>query len=138
MIAELGRRPLAIGGKSLGGRTAAAVAAELDAALGRGNGAGAVRAVVCLGYPFHAPGRPEAARTEPLRSLATPTLVLQGSRDPFGSRDEVAGYALGPAVRLHWLEDGDHGFAPRKSSRRSERQNWDEAIEAIAAFLAGR
>jgi predicted alpha/beta-hydrolase family hydrolase len=126
-IAALGPpQRLVIGGKSLGGRMASRVA---DAA--------GVKGLVCLGYPFHPPGRPERLRTAHLERLRTPTLILQGERDPFGSRDEVADYGLSPAIRLHWLADGDHGLAPRKRSGRSEQQNRDEAIAAIVDFVAG-
>jgi hypothetical protein len=125
VIAELGPERLVIGGKSLGGRIASMIADEAG-----------VRGLACLGYPFHPPGRPENPRTDHLRHLRTPTLILQGARDPFGPPGEVDGYELSSAIRVHWLEDGDHGFKPRKASGRSERQNWDEAIEAVAAFVA--
>jgi len=125
VIAALGAGTLVIGGKSLGGRIASMIADEAG-----------VRGLVCLGYPFHPPGRPETARTEHLRHLRTPTLILQGTRDPLGSPDDVRGYDLAPAIRVHWLEDGDHGFKPRKASGRSERQNWDEAIGAMAGFVS--
>jgi predicted alpha/beta-hydrolase family hydrolase len=118
-------RGLAIGGKSLGGRMASLVAAEDGA-----------RAVVCLGYPFHPPGRPEKLRTAHLEALGAPTLIVQGERDPFGRRDEVAGYALSPAVRIVWCPDGDHSLVPRKASGRTAEQNWDLAVEAVAEFLA--
>ena len=78
---------LVIGGKSLGGRMASL---EADAA--------GVAGLVCLGYPFHPPGRPERTRIEQLQRLRTPTLILQGERDPFGGPAEVAGYPLSPAV----------------------------------------
>jgi len=123
VIARLGADNLVIGGKSLGGRMASLVADEAG-----------VGGLVCLGYPFHPPGRPEKPRTEQLAALKTPTLILQGTRDPLGNADDVAGYTLSPAIRVHWLADGDHGFKPRKASGRSERQNWDEAIAAVAAF----
>lgn len=133
VIAELGDpgradgdgRGLAIGGKSLGGRMASLVAAEDGA-----------RAVVCLGYPFHPPGRPEKLRTAHLEALGAPTLIVQGERDPFGRRDEVAGYALSPAVRIVWCPDGDHSLVPRKASGRTAERNWDLAVEAVAEFLA--
>ncbi len=125
VIAELGPEKLVIGGKSLGGRIASMIADET-----------AVRGLVCLGYPFHPPGRPQDPRIDHLRQFRTPTLILQGSRDPFGPPDEVRGYALAPAIRIQWLEDGDHGFKPRKASGRTERQNWNEAIDAFAAFIA--
>jgi predicted alpha/beta-hydrolase family hydrolase len=70
-----------------------------------------------------------------LRTLRTPTLIVQGTRDPFGSREEVAGYRLSPFVRVAWVEDGDHGFTPRKTSGRTERQNWEGALGEIVKFL---
>ena len=130
VIDEIGRDNLVIGGKSMGGRMASMVAAELEA---EGN---PVRGVVCLGYPFHPPGRPDKLRTEHLETLATPTLICQGARDPFGTTEEVPAYPLSKAIRLEWLEDGDHGFKPRKASGRTEQQNWDAALDAIQAFCA--
>jgi predicted alpha/beta-hydrolase family hydrolase len=100
-------RPV-IGGKSMGGRVASMVADALRAE-------GAVSGLLCISYPFHPPGRPEQTRTAHLETLRTPALIVQGTRDPFGTRDEVAGYALSPAVELLWLEDGDHDLRPRKA-----------------------
>lgn len=125
VIARLGPERLAIGGKSMGGRMASLLADEAG-----------VRALVCLGYPFHPPGKPERLRTAHLEALRTPALIAQGTRDPFGRRDEVDGYRLSPAIRLHWAEDGDHDLKPRKASGRSQEQNWTEAMDAIAGFLA--
>jgi predicted alpha/beta-hydrolase family hydrolase len=118
---------LAIGGKSLGGRMASLIADEMG-----------VRALVCLGYPFHPPGRPETLRTEHLETLETPCLILQGERDPLGTRDEVAGYTLSPAIRLAWCPDGDHSFKPRKASGRSQEDNWGLAVAVVFEFLTGR
>ncbi|MEQ8228588.1 MAG: dienelactone hydrolase family protein [Rhodospirillales bacterium] len=128
VIDKIGRDNLVIGGKSMGGRMASMVAAELEA---EGT---PVRGVACLGYPFHPPGKPEKLRTEHLESLKTPTLICQGTRDPFGTREEVPAYPLSKKIKLHWLEDGDHGFKPRKASGRTEQQNWDDALDAIKAF----
>lgn len=99
---------LIIGGKSMGGRVASMVTDTLHRA---GRAAG----LLCLGYPFHPPGRPEQLRTAHLATLQTPALICQGTRDPFGTRAEVEGYALSPAIRLLWLEDGDHDLKPRKA-----------------------
>lgn len=126
VIAGLGAGPRVIGGKSLGGRIASEIADDARAA-----------GLVCLGYPFHPPSRPERPRIAHLAGLRTPTLIVQGGRDPFGTPDEVAGYPLSPAIRLHWLADGDHGLAPRASSGRTVRQNWEDALAATAAFIAG-
>lgn len=117
------RGKLAIGGKSMGGRVASLVAMNLCQA-------GRVAGLVCMGYPFHPPGKPAQLRTAHLASLAVPTLICQGTRD------EVASYALSPAIAVHWLEDGDHDLRPRKAvSGRSFAQNLDEAVAAAARFV---
>lgn len=127
VVAECGGGSrLVIGGKSLGGRIASLVADEVGA-----------RALVCLGYPFHPPGKPERVRTAHLASLATPTLIVQGTRDPFGGREEVAGYRFSAAIRITWIEDGDHSFVPRARSGRSREQSLAEALDAVAAFVGG-
>ena len=94
---------LVIGGKSMGGRMASMLADELG-----------VRGVLCLGYPFHPPAKPEQTRTEHLAVLRTPCLIIQGSRDPFGTREQVAGYALSRKITLAFIEDGNHDLAPRR------------------------
>jgi len=99
--------PLIIGGKSMGGRVASMVADKLFAD-------GAIAGLVCLGYPFHPPGKPEQLRTKHLAALRTPTLICQGTRDEFGTRDEVTAYALSDKIEILWLEDGDHDLKPRK------------------------
>ena len=125
VIAALGAKRLVIGGKSLGGRVASMIADEAG-----------VSGLLCLGYPFHPPGRPEKLRTAHLALLRTPSLIVQGTRDSLGNQIEVAGYALSSAIAFRWLEDGDHSFKPRKASGRTEAQNWAEGIEAGAAFIA--
>jgi uncharacterized protein len=117
-----GQGPLVIGGKSMGGRIASLLVDELAAA-------GEVCGCLCLGYPFHPPGKPGQLRTAHLATLTTPTLILQGERDSFGRRDEVEGYDLSPAVTLQWIPAGDHSFRPPRSSGRSEADNLALAIE---------
>ena len=127
VIAELGGGArLVIGGKSLGGRMASLVADEI-----------AARGLVCLGYPFHPPGQPAKLRVAHLETLRTPTLVLQGTRDTLGNRDEVEAYSLSPAIRLVWLEDGDHSFKPRAKSGRTEAENLALAVAEIERFVIG-
>jgi predicted alpha/beta-hydrolase family hydrolase len=117
---------LVIGGKSLGGRMASMVADESGA-----------RGLVCLGYPFHPPGRPEKLRTAHMERLRTPTLIVQGTRDPFGRPEEVAGYRLSGTIRVAWIQEGDHSLAPPKSSDRSEGQNLAETVARVVGFLEG-
>jgi predicted alpha/beta-hydrolase family hydrolase len=125
VVAALGGgSKVVIGGKSMGGRMASRVADEVGA-----------RGLLCLGYPFHPPGAPEKLRTAHLVDLRTPTLIIQGTRDPFGGPVDVAGYSLSPAIQLLWLEDGDHSFKPRKNSGRSEAEHLATAVAAAAAFV---
>jgi len=98
--------------------------------------AAGVAGLLCFSYPFHPAGRPEKTRTEHLATLATPSLILQGTRDPLGNTDDIASYDLSPAINLHWLEDGDHDLKPRKASGRTHAQNLAEAVDAAAAFVA--
>lgn len=116
---------LVIGGKSMGGRVASLVAAHLHSQ-------GLVAGLVCLGYPFHPPGKPDKLRTSHLEALACPALIVQGERDPFGTRDEVGGYALSRAIQLEWLPDGDHDLKPRRP--RTHDANLAAAADAIVAF----
>lgn len=99
--------PLIIGGKSMGGRVASMIADDLHRQ-------GKIAGLLCLGYPFHPPGQPDKLRTGHLKGLATPTLICQGTRDEFGTREEVPGYDLSDRIEILWLEDGDHDLKPRK------------------------
>jgi uncharacterized protein len=120
-----GGASLVIGGKSMGGRIASMVADEAG-----------VRGLVCLGYPFHPPGKPQQLRICHLKELKTPTLILQGERDPSGGPQEVANYPLSDRIRILWIPDGDHSFKPRKRSGRTEQQNLEEAGSEIARFIS--
>ena len=123
VVQELGGR-VAVGGKSMGGRMASMIADEVNAL-----------ALVCLGYPFHPPGKPAQLRTAHLETLRTPALIVQGTRDQFGTREEVEGYSLSPAIRFEWLPDGDHSFKPRKASGVTEKDNFERAVSVISDFL---
>jgi predicted alpha/beta-hydrolase family hydrolase len=121
---KIGHKGLVIGGKSMGGRIASLIADEAG-----------VAGLICLGYPFHPVGKPDKLRVEHLRTIKTLTLIVQGERDPFGSREEVAKYKLSKAVTVEWITDGDHSFKPRKSSGKTEPENWQTALDEIVAFL---
>ena len=113
-----------IGGKSMGGRIASMIADEVGAA-----------GVVCLGYPFHPPGKTERLRTAHLETLKTPTLIVQGTRDRLGTEEEVATYALSPSIEVAWMGDGDHSFKPRKKSGRTLEQNLGAAADSVVALI---
>ncbi|PRB81943.1 alpha/beta family hydrolase [Pseudomonas sp. MYb185] len=116
--------PLFIGGKSMGGRVASLLADELGAA-----------GLICFGYPFHPPGKPDKPRTAHLAQLRTPTLILQGTRDPFGKPEEVEGYELSEQIQVNWLASGDHDFKPLKSSGMDQLQLIGQAAHRAATFM---
>jgi predicted alpha/beta-hydrolase family hydrolase len=125
VLRELGgATTLFVGGKSMGSRVATQIA-----------DAEGVRGAVALGYPFHPPKQHEKLRVAHLAALRTPTLIVQGTRDPFGSPEEIASYPLSSAIEVKYVEDGDHSFEPRKKSGRTEAQNLEEAAEWVAAFM---
>ena len=119
-----GGERVVIGGKSLGGRMASLIADEVHA-----------RGLVCLGYPFHPPGKPQQLRTAHLLDLQTPTLIVQGTRDTFGNFDEVAFYEFSPSIRVEWIDGGDHSLKPRTRSAEQEQFNLGRAIEHITVFM---
>ena len=121
-----GAEQVVIGGKSMGGRMASLVADEAGA-----------RGLLCFGFPFHAPGKSPGSRIAHLETLRTPALIIQGTRDAFGTPDDVAAYRLSPSIRIAWVEDGDHSLKPRASSGRTEKQNLEEAIDLAANFVSG-
>ena len=115
---------LAIGGKSMGGR----IASMSTHLVG-------VNALICLGYPFHPPGKPEKLRTEHLSDIKVPTLIVQGERDTFGRKEEVQAMKIPRRFKKKWLSDGDHSFKPRKASGLTVDDNLSEAVNSVACFL---
>lgn len=113
---------LVIGGKSMGGRMASMIA---EKQYKENNIVG----LLCIGYPFHPPGSPQKLRTDHLTPLTVPALICQGERDPFGTREEVAGYPLSDSTEVFWLADGDHDLKPRKRSGFSHKDH----VAAVAA-----
>jgi predicted alpha/beta-hydrolase family hydrolase len=121
--------PLIIGGKSMGGRVASMIADKEYAGK-------RIAGLLCLGYPFHPPGRPEQLRTRHLLGLTTPTLICQGTRDEFGTRYEVGDYGLSDEIEMFWLEDGDHDLKPRKSiSGFTTAQHLQAVADAVGAWV---
>jgi predicted alpha/beta-hydrolase family hydrolase len=119
---------LYIGGKSMGGRIATQVAA--------GGGVGELAGLVLLGYPLHPPGKPDLLRASHLPRVGAPMLFVQGSRDAFGTPDE-----LGPIVgglshgsRLFVVEGGDHSLALPKSHGQTLVQVVARVAEEIERF----
>lgn len=115
---------LVIGGKSMGGRMASLIADEQD-----------VSGLLCLGYPFYAMGKSDKPRIDHLLDIKSPSLIVQGERDTMGNKEKVEEFPLSSAVQISWLEDGDHSFKPRKSSGRTEKQNWLSGCDSSIQFI---
>lgn len=116
--------PLFIGGKSMGGRVASMI---LDNS--------AAQACICLGYPFHPPGKSEKLRVEHLLTSVKPLLMLQGERDTFGNQSEIESYGLPKNIECIFLKDGDHSFKPRKASGITLEENMIIAAHHLSQFI---
>ena len=116
-----------IGGKSMGGRIASQVAAGADVE---------VAGLVLLGYPLHPPGRPNQLRVAHLARVRAPMLFVQGSRDAFGTPDELGPFVhgLSRGTRLFVIEGGDHSFAQPKSSGQTFETVIARVAEEVARF----
>jgi predicted alpha/beta-hydrolase family hydrolase len=120
---------LVISGRSMGGRFGTIVASKGAPADG----------VVAFAYPLHAPGRPENPRAEHLPAITVPALFCSGTRDAFGTPEELQEVAaLVPNSRLHVLDGADHGFAVLKRSGRTRDEVFAEAVTAMLAWVSER
>jgi uncharacterized protein len=121
--------PLLIGGKSMGGRMASHIAAQQ---------VGGIRGVVFFGYPLHPPGRPDQRRDAHLPDVREPMLFVQGTRDPFGTADDIKAMLprLSAGTSVHEIVDGDHSFKVRvKIAGRSQDAVFAEMFDEAAAFI---
>ncbi len=114
-----GHRPLLMG-KSLGGRMSSLMAQTH---------AQQVAGWCALGYPFHPQAKPQTLRTEHLLTNQAPGLIVQGTRDALGNQQEVEGYALPNSIKVHWLENMDHGFKPYKGAPLDQ---WQAILQSAA------
>jgi hypothetical protein len=123
--AELAKRTrlapdrLVLGGRSMGGRMCSMAVAEGLPALG----------LALISYPLHPPGKPEKSRTEHLPALKVPCLFVSGTKDAFGTVDELedATAAIPGPVTHVWLDGGDHGL----------RRKDDEVAAAVRDWVLG-
>ncbi|GAC13546.1 alpha/beta family hydrolase [Aliiglaciecola lipolytica] len=119
--------PLFIGGKSMGGRVASMLEPNVSC-----------KGIICLGYPFHPPGKPEKNRTEHLYSTKLPILIVQGERDTFGNRQRVAEYHLPDNIEVQFLNAADHSFVPLKSSGIEPLEHINTAATCVMDFVKGK
>lgn len=94
-----------IGGKSMGGRISAIISTYID-----------IKGVVVFGYPFHPIKNIDKLRLSCLKDEGPPILIIQGTRDKFGNRNEVKKYKINKKNEIYWIEGGDHSFNTLKKS----------------------
>jgi uncharacterized protein len=125
---DASRRKLVIGGKSMGGRIASQVA---------GSGQAGLAGLVFLGYPLHPPSRPDQLRSKHLPDIRAPMLFVQGSRDAFGTPEELRAIFRGLAAPpdLYVVEDGDHSFKVPKRSAVPQEQVYELILDEIVRWL---
>ncbi len=125
---KLNGNRLVIGGKSMGGRIASQVAATHPENID---------GLVFLGYPLHPPGRPDKMRSEHLPKIKAPMLFVQGSRDAFGTKEEITGVIrkLKLQADLYAVEGGDHSLKVPKKTGLSQPEVYTNAMNAIAVWL---
>jgi predicted alpha/beta-hydrolase family hydrolase len=112
--------PLFLAGKSMGGRIASMVLEASHA-----------RSCFVFGYPFHAAGKVLTDRVEHMSCLTKPLCIFQGERDALGTKEEVLGYPLPSAVKLHWLADGNHDLKPRKVSGFTQQDHMRVSLDIM-------
>ncbi len=123
---------LIIGGKSMGGRIGSQVAAAPSDEV-----TDAVSGLVFLGYPLHPPGKPEQMRDKHLKEIRAPMLFIQGTRDAFGTAEEIQLVInrLKLNASLKPIEGGDHSFKVPKSSPISQQQVYEDAMLATVEWV---
>ena len=127
-----------IGGKSMGGRMATLIASGAqDTQLGTPQPITKnIAGCVCFGYPFHPPGKLDTLRTDHLEEgFTTPTLIVQGEKDTFGTREQVSGYTLSPHIKMAWLEGGNHDLKPNKASGFTHDEHLQSAVKIARRFM---
>jgi predicted alpha/beta-hydrolase family hydrolase len=125
-------RPLFIGGKSMGGRIATQIAAA-DPRL-------PIAGLLALGYPLHPPGKPHQRRDAHLPEIARPMLIVQGSRDAFGTPDEFGELLtrMNPVPLIHVVDGGDHSFKIARASGAQQQLTFAVVIETVAKWILAR
>ena len=129
---------LAIGGKSMGGRIASQVGAALEAGELSLEDDGEISALVFLGYPLHPPGKPEQLRDAHLKHINAPMLYIQGTKDPFGTPDELRAVIKKHHLdaTLYLIEGGDHSFKVPKTSELTQQEVYESLLHKAVEWLS--
>jgi uncharacterized protein len=128
--AKLPPERIVLGGRSMGGRIGSMVVADTSDPL-------PALGLVLLGYPLHPPGRPAQLRVEHFPRIRVPCLFVSGTRDAFGSPEELRKHVrkIKGKVAWHWIETAGHDFKPLKASGVSPAAALEAAAAAVVAFV---
>ncbi len=121
--------PVFLGGSSYGGRQASMLASEQPRVA---------EGLLLLSYPLHPPGKPERLRTEHLGGIEAPTFFAHGSKDAFGTIDEMEAalpLVTGPTA-LHVVEGAAHGIVGKRTPDASALSVAEAIAEEFLAFLS--
>ncbi|WP_113906227.1 alpha/beta family hydrolase [Aliidiomarina celeris] len=125
IIEKEGRHtPIFLIGKSMGARVSFRCADHF-----------AVKGAIGLGFPFHPPGKQDKHRLQDLYNPCSRNLIVQGERDPFGSRAWVEAQSLPNNVDICWASEGNHDLVPPKRSGITAEQRWQQVAEHIHRWL---
>jgi uncharacterized protein len=119
------QQPLVVGGRSAGARVACRTAPETNPA-----------AIVCLAFPLHPPGRPQKTRLAELKVPTVPRLVLQGSKDSFGTAEEIrTAIDENPDITVRELPGADHSYRIGKSTVRTRTDLARTLVTEVSRFI---
>jgi uncharacterized protein len=115
---------IAIGGRSMGGRMCSMVASGEECELLPVGG------LILISYPLHPPGKPEQLRAAHLSQIRVPTLLIHGTRDPFGSPEELRKYAgkLRGKKKFHFIDGGRHELKNKDEEIAIVIKSWTSAL----------
>ena len=113
-----------LGGKSMGGRVATLISRSLD-----------IKGVIVFGYPFHPINKLDKLRLESLQLSGPTILIIQGTRDKFGTITEVKKYKIHKNNTIFWIKDGDHSYNTLKKSELSSKDAIVQAYNEASIFI---
>ena len=113
-----------LGGKSMGGRVSTVISRSLD-----------IKGVIVFGYPFHPINKLDKIRLESLKLSGPPILIIQGTRDKFGTIAEVKKYKIHKNNTICWIKDGDHSYNTLKKSKLSSEEAIIQAYNQASLFI---
>lgn len=118
------KESVVVAGKSMGGRVATQLSGEDN-----------VKAIICLGFPFHPPGKQDKHRLAFLENVTVPCLIIQGTRDPFGKPEWVNQQSFNDGIEVQWIEGADHDFKTLKKQGLSQKETVIHVGEIITSWL---